>query len=144
MSNNLKNQEIVKRLIEEAFNNRNTSILPELLHEDFVNHHDLLPLNNKKGPAVFEELYLKMFESFPDIKIYNNKILSDGDMVVIYDTLKGTNTGPMPNGKPGAGKTVEFESLNILRIKDNKIIDRWGLTDELRMMKQLGLIELTD
>ena len=73
MAKNLKNQEIVNRLIEEAFNNRNTSILPELLHEDFVNHHDLLPLNNKKGPAVFEELYLKMFESFPDIKIYNHK-----------------------------------------------------------------------
>ena len=136
-----KNQAIVKRLIEDAFNNRNLSILPELLHEEFVNHHDLLPVENKKGPAVFEELYTKLFESFPDIKIYNNKILSDGDMVIIYDILKGTNTGPMPDGQPSSGKTVEFETINLLRIKDGKIIDRWGLTDQLTMMKQLGLIE---
>ena len=141
MTQNQKNQAIVKRLIEEAFNNRNISILPELLHEEFINHHDLLPVSNKKGPAVFEELYTKMFESFPDIKIYNHKILSDGDMVIIYDTLKGTNTGPMPTGQPASGKGVEFEAINILRIKDDKIIDRWGLTDELSMMKQLGLVD---
>jgi len=141
MSQLQKNQAIVKRLIEEAFNNRKLLLLPELLHEDFVNHHDLLPVENKKGPAVFEELYTKMFESFPDIKIHNNKMLSDGDMVIIYDTLKGTNTGPMPDGQPASGKAVEFDTINILRIKDDKIIDRWGLTDQLTMMKQLGLVE---
>ena len=36
---------------------------------------------------------------------------------------------------------VEFETINILRIMDGKIIDRWGLTDQLTMMKQLGLIQ---
>jgi len=139
-----KNRTIVTRLIEEAFNNRNISILPEILHEEFVNHQDLFPISSKKGPVVFEELYTKMFESFPDIKIYNHKMLSDGDMVVIYDTLKGTNTGPMPNGQAASGKIIEFETINILRIKDNKIIDRWGVADQLTIMKQLGLIEQSD
>lgn len=141
MTHAQKNQSIVKQLIEQAFNNRNLSLLPDLLHEEFVNHHDLLPVESLKGPAVFNELYRKMFESFPDIKIYNHKMLSDGDMVIIHDTLKGTNTGPMPDGQPASGKTVEFETINILRIKDDKIIDRWGLADRLTMMKQLGIVD---
>jgi len=141
MSQEESNKAVVRRLIDEAFNKRNLAILPELLHEEFVNHQDLLPVENKKGPAVFEELYVKMFRAYPDIRIENHMMIADGDIVVIYDTLTGTNTGPMPDGRPASGRTVEFEAINILRLKDNKVIDRWGLTDELRMLKQLGIID---
>ncbi len=135
-----KNKAIVKRLIDEAFNNRNLNILPELLHEDFVNHNDLLPVDNKKGPPVFEELYTKMWEAFPDIKIDNHRMIAKDDMVVIHDTLRGTNTGPLPDGQPATANAVEFEAINILRLKDGKVIERWGLSDNLAMWKQLGLI----
>jgi predicted ester cyclase len=141
MSQEEANKVVVRRLIDEAFNNRNLAILPELLHEDLVNHQNLLPVENKKGPGVFEELYVEMFRTYPDIRIENHMMIADGDIVVIYDTLTGTNTGPMPDGLPASGNSVKFEAINILRLKDNKVIDRWGLTDELRMMKQLGIIE---
>lgn len=136
-----KNKAIVRRLIEEAFNNRDLEVLPELLHEQFVNHNDLLPVDTKKGPAVFQELYTKMWKAFPDIKIHNQLMITKDDMVVIRDILSGTNTGPLPEGKPATGKTVEFESINILRIQDGKVIERWGISDNLAMMRQLGQIE---
>lgn len=142
MSQEERNKAVVRRLIEECFNGRDLSLLPELLHSEFVNHQDLVPVKCKKGPGVFEELYLKLFESFPDIKIHNHMMLSDGDKVVIYDTLIGTNTGPLSDGSPPNGKKVEFATFNILRLKDEKIIERWGLTDQLAMMEQLGLIEV--
>ncbi len=135
------NKAVVRRLIDEAFNNRNLEILHELLHEDFVNHNDLLPVDSKKGPVVFEELYIKMWECFPDIKINNHILIAKDDKVVMYDTLSGTNTGPMPDGQPPTGKHVEFEAINILRIQDGKVLERWGLSDNLAMMKQLGQIK---
>jgi len=141
MSQEEANKAVVRRLIDEAFNSRNLAILPDLLHEEFVNHHDLMPVENKKGPGVFEEMYVKMFRAYPDIRIENHMMIADSDIVVIYDTIRGTNTGPMPDGRPASGKAVEFEAINILRLKDNKVIDRWGLTDELRMMRQLGIID---
>ena len=136
-----ENKAIVKRLIEEAFNGRNLALLPELLHDDFVNHQDLLPVNTKKGPGVFVELYTRMFECFPDIQIENHMLLADGDKVIMFDTLRGTNTGPMPDGSPPSGKKVEYEAFNILRLKDGKVMERWGLTDQLKFLKQLGMIE---
>lgn len=136
-----ENKAVVKRLIEEAFNDRNLELLPELLHDDFVNRQDLLPVNTKKGPGVFVELYTKMFECFPDIQIENHMLLSDGDKVIMFDTLRGTNTGRMPDGSPPSGKKVEYEAFNILRLKDGKVMERWGLTDQLKFLKQLGMIE---
>ncbi len=141
MAQEEKNKSIVRRLIEEAFNKRNLEILPDLLHKDFVNHNDLLPVDNKKGPAVFVELYTKMWETFPDIKIHNHLMIANGDLVVIHDTLSGTNTGPLPDGKPATGKSVKFEAINILRIQDGKVIERWGVSDNFAMMRQLGQIE---
>lgn len=99
-----ENKALVKTLIDEAFNGRDLALLPELLHEDFVNHQDLLAVDAKKGPAVFEELYTKMFESFPDIRIENHMMLADGDKIILYDTIGGTNTGPMPDGSSPSGK----------------------------------------
>ncbi|MEM7007785.1 MAG: ester cyclase, partial [Thermodesulfobacteriota bacterium] len=78
-----KNKTLVRSLIDDAFNQRNLSLLQELLHPDFVNHNDLLPTQNKKGPQVFEELYTKMFESFPDIKIENHLLIAKDDLVIM-------------------------------------------------------------
>lgn len=136
-----ENKAIVKRLIEEAFNGRNLALLPDLMHPEFVNHQDLLQVDTKKGPGVFVELYTKMFECFPDIQIHNHMLLADGDKVIMFDTLKGTNTGPMPDGSPPSGRKIEYEAFNILRLKDGKVMERWGLMDQLKFLKQLGLID---
>lgn len=141
MSGQDKNKAIVKRLIEDCFNGRDLSLLPELLHPDFVNHQDLVAVDCKKGPGVFVELYTKLYESFPDIKIDNHLLLADGDKVIIYDTIIGTNTGPLSDGTPPTGKKVAYAAFNILRLEDGKVIERWGLTDQLTLMQQLGLID---
>ena len=141
MSQEEKNRTVVRWLIEDCFNGRELSLLPELMHPEFVNHQEPAPVECKKGPGVFKELYTKMYESFPDIKIHNHMLLSDGDKVIIYDTISGTNTGPLSDGRPPTGNRVEFAALNILRLAGGQVIERWGLTDELTMMKQLGLTE---
>jgi len=142
MSQEDKNKAIVKRLIEECFNARDLSLLPDLLHPEFVNHQDLVPVDCKKGPGVFEELYTKLYESFPDIKIDNHMMLAEGDKVIMYDTLKGTNSGPLSDGTPATGKKVAYAAFNILRLEDGKVIERWGITDQLALVQQLGLIPL--
>lgn len=143
MNKNIEDQNkvLVKSLIEDAFNRRKLELLPELLHDDFVNHQDLLEVDTKKGPGVFVELYTKMFECFPDIQIHNHMLLADGDKVIMFDTLSGTNTGPMPDGSPPSGRKIEYEAFNILRLKDGKVMERWGLTDQLKFFRQLGMME---
>ena len=38
------------------------------------------------------------------------------------------------------GKSVEFESIDIIRVEDGKVAEHWGVTDTLSLMQQLGAI----
>ncbi len=55
------NRRVHDRLIEEVFNGRNLDVLDEILHPDFVNHHELFPTKARKGPGVYRELDADFF-----------------------------------------------------------------------------------
>lgn len=134
-----KNKAVLKRLIDEAFNGRDLSVLEEVLHPDFVNHQEVFPLKAKKGPEVFRELYQGFFNIFSDVKADYTHIIAEDDYVVARDFISGTNDGEVM-GNSATGKKVKFEVFHLYRLKDNKLIERWGLTDDLNLMKQLGFM----
>ncbi|MBW1296025.1 ester cyclase [Aquimarina litoralis] len=133
---NNANKQILKKLIEEAFNNRNLDILEDVLHPDFINHQEVFPLKAKKGPEVFRELYSVFFHIFSDVKADYTHIISEGEYVMARDFITGTNDGEI-NGNPATGNKVKFEVFHLYRIKNGKLIERWGLTDDLSLMNQL-------
>ena len=138
-----ENKTVLRRLIDNAFNDRQLDILEDILHAEFVNHQEIFPLSAKKGPDVFRELYNKFFAAYPDIKATYHHIIAEGDFVMAYDTITGTNTGQLPTGAPPTLKPVNFEVFHLYRVQDGKLIERWGLTDDLRLLGQLGIVNLS-
>jgi predicted ester cyclase len=55
-----------------------------------------------------------------------------------YLTVTGTNTGPFGN-LPASNKPVKFNGKDIVRTKDGKAVERWGVFDNLSMMTQIGM-----
>jgi predicted ester cyclase len=45
-------------------------------------------------------------------------------------------------GAPASGKTVTFRSVDIIRIRDGKAVEHWGVNDNLALMTQLGLVHM--
>lgn len=133
------NKAIVRNLIDVCFNGRDLFRLGEFLHPEFVNHQEIFPLKNKQGPGVFEELYSNFFTIFPDVRADYHRLVADDDYVVAYDNIIGTNTGPI-NGNQPTGRKVDFQVFHLYRVQNGKLIERWGLTDDLTMMRQLGFI----
>jgi predicted ester cyclase len=41
---------------------------------------------------------------------------------------------------PPTGRTLVLDGINIFRIEDDKIVERWGRLDELGLLRQLGLV----
>ncbi|MBP2831019.1 ester cyclase [Aquimarina sp. U1-2] len=133
------NKAILKKLIDEAFNSRNLDVLEEVLHPDFINHQEVFPLEAKKGPAVFRELYSVFFSIFSDVKADYTHVIAEDDYVMARDFISGTNDGEIM-GKPATGKKVKFEVFHLYRVQDGKLIERFGLTDDVSLMKQLGFM----
>ena len=42
-------------------------------------------------------------------------------------------------GVAPTGKHIELQGINIFRVRDGQITERWGRLDELALFQQLGL-----
>src|SRR5690242_862755 len=80
-----------------------------------------------------------MRTAFPDMSVAPETIVQDGDIIAFAYTLIGTHTGPF--GKiPPTGKRVKIRGMQISKFKDGKMVERWGSSDELGLLKQIGVI----
>jgi predicted ester cyclase len=123
-------------LFDEVFNGRKLDRIDEYIAADFL-PHDSAP-NTPRGPEAIRLLVTNMAKSFPKRKLTNDLIVCGGDLVVAYQTVEGTNDGPLFGGMPPTGKSFNFKWVDIYRFKDGKVVERWGAGDSLGMMQQMG------
>ena len=54
-------------------------------------------------------------------------------------TARSTNIGEIM-GRPSMGRTVVIDVIEICRFKAGKMVEHWGVPDQLGMLQQLGLV----
>jgi predicted ester cyclase len=67
-----------------------------------------------------------------------DRMIAEDDIVVERFTASGTHLGELM-GVPGTGGTIVLRGINVFRIADGKIVERWGQLDQLGVLHQLGL-----
>ena len=130
-----QNKATAKRAFEEILSHGRYELAEQLYAKDFVNHglHSNASLED-------DQTALKGWRAaFPDVVIVPEKLIAEDDLVTIYWTARGTNTGT-GNGLPATGKRAEMAGITIWRIVDGKIKEEWSAFDQLSMMRQLGLL----
>lgn len=126
---------MLRRFVEEGFNRGDTSVVDEVVAEDFVYHDPSLPSGREGVKQV-----MQMFRSaFPDGRLTIESLIAEGDRVVARHTFTGTHDGEFMGVAP-TGRTVRIQEIDIGRIEDGKIAEHWGLADVLGLMQQLGAI----
>jgi steroid delta-isomerase-like uncharacterized protein len=89
------------------------------------------------GPEDARKSIAALRAAFPDIHFDLEDVLAEGDKVVIRWTCTGTHRGEFRGIAP-TGKRVSFPGMNIYRLRDGKIVERWGVEDGLSLLQQLG------
>jgi len=130
-----QNKAVARRVFDEIFNQGKYEVANEIYAPDFVNHGFSTDIGLKEDQAAARGWR----EAMPDIKVKVQMMMTDGDLVAVLWTAEGTNTG-QGNGLPATGKKVKGRGITIWRIVNGKIQEEWSEFDELRLMKQLGLI----
>lgn len=131
-----ENKALVRRYMEETFNQGNLSVIDQLASSDFVYHH-------ATGRDLSTEAYKKMSimtqNAFPEACMEIDDLFAEGDKVACRFTITGIHKGEY-RGIPPTGKKITFQGVNIFRIVDGKIAEIWSRLDLLGMMQQLGVI----
>lgn len=119
-----------------AVNSGELEVLNELVAAECVDH-DPAP-GQGPGPQGFMDLFAGLRTSFPDLDVDVEHLTASDDDVAFAYTITGTHQGPLM-GHPPTGRTFKIRGMQIGRFEDGKLIERWGSSDQLGMLAQLGL-----
>ena len=134
-----KNLSIVRRLIEEGFNKGNLSAVDETVSIDMKENQRFDP-PLPPGSAGTRALIKSLRGMFPDLELTIEDTSVEADRVWIRMKARGTNGGSII-GKPPTGKKMEIDVIDICRIREGKIVEHWGVPDQLSMLEQVGFMK---
>jgi predicted ester cyclase len=117
-----------------AFQAGDCDAIQRLVDPDIVDH--TLPPGAAPGIAGLLYAVNAYREGFSDARMTVDKLVSDGDYVVGYGTISGTNTGRF-FGMPPTGKSAEFGYIDIYRVDHGRITEAWHIEDIAGLMRQL-------
>lgn len=134
-----QNKAIIQNYFEQVWNQGKLEILDSLLAPGYLNHTPSVP-NPVKGPAGLKPIVKAIRKGFPDLHYSLKDIIVTRDRVIARVLMTGTQTDTL-FGIPPTGKKIQVNQINIEKIENGKITEHWRVTDELSMMKQLGIVK---
>jgi len=128
------NKTIIRRLLQECFNQHKIDLYPEFYSGTFVQR---TPAMGELGSDAHRQLLISLFAAFPDAQWTVVDQIGEGEKVVTRWTLVATHLGAFMGIAP-SGKQLISGGICIDRIVDGKIVEEWEEWDTLGMMQQLG------
>ncbi|MDQ6836000.1 MAG: ester cyclase [Actinomycetota bacterium] len=122
--------------LAQNINAGNVEVAVESFAQDAVDH-DPAP-GQGPGREGFKAFFTELTTAFPDAHIEPAHLVADDEHVAIAYTLTGTHEGNFSGVAP-TGRKIEVRGVQIGRFEGGKIAERWGSSDELGILKQLGV-----
>jgi steroid delta-isomerase-like uncharacterized protein len=126
---------VVRRNTEEVQSKGNFDVFEEVFADDFVDHTpqpNMIP--DKAG---VRGLYRSLRAAFPDFRAEIHWQAADGDLVTTFKTYHGTHEGAFLGVAP-TGRRVHFETVDVMRVRNGRITEHWGVANLFSLMQQLG------
>lgn len=134
-----QNKTVVRRIVEEHWNNRNAALVSELFASNVSLETPDGVLTGLEGASFLLQAYAT---AFPDFRLIIDDLLADGNQVVLRWTFTGTHRGPIA-GIPASGRQVRVpRGIGIFRIHAGKVDNGYLAWDKYALLQQLGVIPM--
>jgi steroid delta-isomerase-like uncharacterized protein len=130
-----QNKALVRRFVEEVFEQGSTRAVDALVADDFVGH----TWGAAKGPEGLKQAMAHMEGALADVRFRIDDLIAERDEVVVRLTASARQVGTFM-GIPPSGRTYEIGELHVFRIRDGKVVEHWHQFDQLGLMRQLGAL----
>jgi predicted ester cyclase len=123
-----------RRLIDEGFNKGNLDVCDELVSPDALENQR----GSKPGIEGTKDTIRTLRSWFSEFELTIVDLIASDDTVWFRNRATGVNTGSVL-GRPPTGRTFDITVMDIVRFADGKMVEHWGVPDQLGMLIQLGL-----
>jgi steroid delta-isomerase-like uncharacterized protein len=129
-------QQIALQWIEQGWQGGETGVVDRLHSQDFIDHD---PGGRSPDRAGFKQGIATLFEAFPDFRAVIEDLVVDEarQSVAVRWSATGTHRDTYL-GFGATGRTIRFKGIEIIRIRDGRIVERWGEWDGLDLREQMG------
>jgi steroid delta-isomerase-like uncharacterized protein len=121
----------------EKVNARDLDGFLESLHPDYT--YRGADGVEQKGPEVGVGVVKTFTTAFPDLKLTLRHQFTDGDVSIIEFRATGTHRAEL-EGIPATGKSIDVNVIDVITVRDGKVLGEREYYDQLGMMQQLGVI----
>jgi predicted ester cyclase len=128
------NEQLFRIFIEDGFSKGDVTVFDTYASSEFIEHQ--YGTNPPDAEGV-KKAIRSLHSAFPDFTLIIEDLIIDGDKVWGRMTGRGTHKnqfGPIP----ATGKKFEITVIDIMRFKEGKLVEHWGVPDRLALMDQLG------
>jgi predicted ester cyclase len=132
---NEMNKAVVTRFNNEVIGQGSVDSFKELMDEHFINQS--APVGMDNGPQGMLYFFNELLRpAMPDLKVEIYQQLAEGDLVTTRKSLKGTHTGNLM-GIPATGHSISIDVIDIVRVKNGKYVEHWGLNTLPQILAEL-------
>jgi predicted ester cyclase len=124
---------VARRYYEEVFGRRNTAALDELFAPDFVGHSAAVGTYDLPKCAAMSSAH----EGMPDDEGVIEDQVAEGDRVVTRFNYRWKHDQSVFGEEP-SGRWITMDGVQIDRLEDGKIVERWEIKDQWSVATQLG------
>ncbi len=132
------NRALVRCFIEDFWVGGDLSRVEEFLAPEYA-EHNLLP-GQALGLEGYRQRFMALRAAFPDVRITIDDLLAEADRVMARVSIEGTHLGTFL-GQPPSGRVARMAAINVYRIADGKIVERWGVQDLYGLLRQISEAE---
>jgi len=98
--------------------------------------HDPAP-DQGPGPQGFKTFFTMLRSAFPDLRVSVDRLVQNETDIAMAYAIHGTHKGDFAGIAP-TGKAITARGVQVARFENGRIIERWGSSDELGILRQLG------
>ncbi len=135
-----KNKKVVQEFYEEVFRKRDLAAIDRFMHDNYIQHNP----DADQGKIGFVQFHVGFFRAIPDFCANINQMVAEGDLVFVYNTITGTHTGAGFLGYPPTGNKVNFDVVDMFRLRDGRLCEHWDVADTRALFTQVGALKKTD
>ncbi|PWC96324.1 ester cyclase [Azospirillum sp. TSO5] len=132
----IDNKELVRRFNIEVIQNGNEAAFNALMAPDFINH--AAPQGMPNGPESMWNTFQNILRpALSGLRVTIHDQIAEGDKVTTRKTISGVHSGTLA-GIPATGRDVAIDVIDIVRVRDGKYAEHWGLNTLSNVLASLS------
>jgi predicted ester cyclase len=122
---------VVQRFYKDVLEGGDLSAVDQIAVQDVVDH---TPAPGQ-GPGAegVKQFVSGLRRGLSNLQVDVERMVAEGDLIACHITVRGRHTGEL-FGAPPSGKDVAFRIADMVRLRDGKVIERWGVEDMSGLM----------